>query len=186
MDCFVAFAPLRKRFAFVAGNDGVLSCVVPALSRDPRRSPSLIEYCWTTSAQHSVLWLWVPAPCAQLRTGPGRRCGDTVSRSRGAMRPRFAGNFRPSETEGAGNAGRLVRPQPRVRWQNVESTRVSQVTPRTSGIPHAMVYDLLRALPGDWAFLPPSPLRSLLLKNLTPASRRQDHTTSPSAFVPFV
>jgi hypothetical protein len=23
MDCFVAIAPLRKRFAFVAGNDGV-------------------------------------------------------------------------------------------------------------------------------------------------------------------
>jgi hypothetical protein len=44
-----------------------------------------------------------------------------------------------------------------------------------------MVYDLLRALPGDRALLPPSPLRSLLLKNLTPASRRQDHTTSPSA-----
>src|SRR5579864_3376583 len=39
----------------------------------------------------------------------------------------------------------------------------------------------LRALPGDRAFLSPSPLRSLLLKNLTPASRRQDHTTSPSA-----
>src|ERR1700760_4741405 len=30
-------------------------------------------------------------------------------------------------------------------------------------------------------FLPPSSLRSLLLKNLTPAPRRQDHTTSPSA-----
>ena len=29
--------------------------------------------------------------------------------------------------------------------------------------------------------LTPSPLRSLLLKNLTPAPRRQDHTTSPSA-----
>ena len=29
--------------------------------------------------------------------------------------------------------------------------------------------------------MPPSPLRSMLLKNLTPASRRQDHTTSPSA-----
>jgi hypothetical protein len=42
-------------------------------------------------------------------------------------------------------------------------------------------YGLLRALPGDRAFLPPSPLRSLLLKNLTPASRCQDHTTSPSA-----
>ena len=40
---------------------------------------------------------------------------------------------------------------------------------------------LYRALPGDRAFLPPSPLRSLLLKSLTPASGRQDHTTSPSA-----
>src|ERR1700742_4039075 len=29
-------------------------------------------------------------------------------------------------------------------------------------------------------FLSPSSLRSLLLKNLTPASGRQDHTTSPS------
>ena len=40
---------------------------------------------------------------------------------------------------------------------------------------------LYRALPGDRAFLPPSPLRSLLLKNLTPASGCRDHTTSPSA-----
>src|ERR1700749_751048 len=39
----------------------------------------------------------------------------------------------------------------------------------------------LRALPGDRALLSPSPLRSLLLKNLTPASGRQNHTTSPSA-----
>jgi len=44
-----------------------------------------------------------------------------------------------------------------------------------------MVYGLLRALPGDRAFLSPSPLRSLLLTSLTPASRRQNHTTSPSA-----
>jgi hypothetical protein len=34
--------------------------------------------------------------------------------------------------------------------------------------------------------LSPSPLRSLLLKNLTPASGRQDHTTSPYASAPFV
>src|SRR5450755_77411 len=45
---------------------------------------------------------------------------------------------------------------------------------------------LLRALPGDRAFLPPSPLRSLLLKSLTPASGCQDHTTSPYATVSFV
>jgi hypothetical protein len=40
---------------------------------------------------------------------------------------------------------------------------------------------LFRALPGDRACLSPSPPRSLLPRNLTPASRRQDHTTSPSA-----
>jgi hypothetical protein len=41
-----------------------------------------------------------------------------------------------------------------------------------------MVYGLYRALPGARALWPPSPLRSLLLKNLTPASRCQDHTSS--------
>src|ERR1700688_4085138 len=53
--------------------------------------------------------------------------------------------------------------------------------PGHPGFPRAMVYGLLRALPGDRAFLSPSPLRSLLLTDLTPASRRQNHTTSPSA-----
>src|SRR5258706_7238587 len=38
----------------------------------------------------------------------------------------------------------------------------------------------LRALPGDRACLPPSPAE-LTSTNLTPASGRQDHTTSPSA-----
>ena len=42
-------------------------------------------------------------------------------------------------------------------------------------------YFKIQLLPGDRAYLSPSPLRSLLLKSLTPASRRQDHTTSPSA-----
>jgi hypothetical protein len=52
---------------------------------------------------------------------------------------------------------------------------------KSPGIPRAVVYGLLRALPGDRALLSPSPLRSLLPKNLTPASRHQNHTTSPSA-----
>ena len=47
--------------------------------------------------------------------------------------------------------------------------------------PAQWFYGLCRTLPGDRAFLSPSPLRSLLLKNLTPASRRQDHTILPSA-----
>src|SRR4029077_3116671 len=64
----------------------------------------------------------------------------------------------------------------------VVSTRVrNHGFAETSGLPCAMVYGLFRALPGDRVLLPPSSLRSLLLKNLTPASGRQDHTTSPSA-----
>jgi hypothetical protein len=44
----------------------------------------------------------------------------------------------------------------------VERTRVSQVTPESPGIPRAMVYGLFRALPGDRAFLPPSPAKVAL------------------------
>src|SRR2546429_6442491 len=47
--------------------------------------------------------------------------------------------------------------------------------------PAQWLYGLLRALPGGAGLLSPSPLRSLLLKSLAPASRRQDHTTSPYA-----
>jgi len=36
-------------------------------------------------------------------------------------------------------------------------TRVSQVTPESPGIPRAVVYGLCRTLPGDRAFLSPSP-----------------------------
>ena len=42
-------------------------------------------------------------------------------------------------------------------------------------------YGLCRALPGDRAFLSPSPVRNVFLTNLTPASRRQDHSILPSA-----
>src|ERR1700690_3440755 len=59
-----------------------------------------------------------------------------------------------------------------------------QVTPESPGIPHAMVYELYRALPGARALWPPSPAR--LHASLTPASRCQDHTFSPSASTPFV
>ena len=65
----------------------------------------------------------------------------------------------------------------------VVSTRVSHHghTGNARRSPRNGFNGFLRALPGDRAFLSPSPLRSLLLKSLTPASRRQDHTTSPSA-----
>src|SRR6476620_11243229 len=71
----------------------------------------------------------------------------------------------------------------------VVNTRVShrEVTGKTPGIPARNGFNgFLRALPGDRAFLSPSPARALALANLTPASRRQDHTTSPSALARFV
>src|ERR1035438_9595336 len=52
--------------------------------------------------------------------------------------------------------------------------------------PTRWFYGLYRALPGDRAFLPPSSLRSLLPKNLAPASGRQDHASSPSATTSLV
>jgi hypothetical protein len=59
---------------------------------------------------------------------------------------------------------------------------VTTVTPETPGIPRAIGFNgFLRSLPGDRALLPPSSPRSLLLKDLIPASGYQDATTSPSA-----
>ncbi|SDS61693.1 hypothetical protein SAMN05444158_2618 [Bradyrhizobium canariense] len=63
---------------------------------------------------------------------------------------------------------------------------------KSPGIPARNGFNgLLRALPGDRALLPPSPRGPKVLsspvepneppQDLTPASRRQDHTTSPSA-----
>jgi hypothetical protein len=46
-----------------------------------------------------------------------------------------------------------------------------------------MVYGLYRALPGDRLSCH---RRWQIIANLTPASRRQDHTSSPSASAPFV
>ena len=66
---------------------------------------------------------------------------------------------------------------------NDETKHTSIVTtgpPRSPGIPARNGFNgFLRALPGDRALLPPSPANCSA--SLTPASGRQDHTTSPSA-----
>src|SRR5450432_4101872 len=64
---------------------------------------------------------------------------DIRPHSRGAMRPRFGRIVVPLMTEGAGNAGRPMRPIAACAMIVVERTRVSQVTPETPGIPRAMV-----------------------------------------------
>ena len=89
--------------------------------------------------------------------------------------------------EGVGNVGRPVHPQPRVR--------ILVVSMHTSI--HSEVAGITRHSRTQWftAYFVLSPaiglvchrrLRKLPSANLTPASRRQDHTTSPSALVPFV
>jgi hypothetical protein len=62
-------------------------------------------------------------------------------------------NSHPLQSEGAGNAGRPMRPIAACAMIVVERTRVSQVTPESPGIPRAMVYGLYRALPGEPGFL---------------------------------
>src|SRR5664279_5737557 len=64
--------------------------------------------------------------------------------------------FRPLKPEGAGNAGCPMHPQPGVRIVVVSMhTSIHSEAPESSGIPHAMVYVLLRALPGDHRFVDP-------------------------------
>jgi hypothetical protein len=64
--------------------------------------------------------------------------------------------------------------------RKVTCALVTTDTPETPGIPARNGFNgFLRALPGDRAFLSPSPMDCST--DLTPASGRQDHTTSPSA-----
>src|SRR5437763_12883567 len=85
------------------------------------------------------------------------------------------------EVEGAGNAGCALHPRSRVPKMCIMAHTSIQVSRNTPTSPAQWLYGLYRALPGGAGLLSPSSLRSLLLKNLTPASRRQDHTTSPYA-----
>ena len=129
-------------------------------------------------------WLWVPAfagtTSPRLKQPPSI---DTPLRSRRTYARVLSQTFCPLPSEGAGNAGRLVRPQPRVV---VENTRVSHHghTGNARHSPRNGFNGFLRALLGDRAFLSPSLASNFA--DLTPASRRQDHTTSPSALAPFV
>ena len=100
-----------------------------------------------------------------------------------------------SPEEGVGNAGCPLHPRPRVHLVVVERTRVTTSTPESPGIP---------ARNGFNGFLRCSPVIGLFCHrrqrigfvearsgrlnstNLTPASRRQDHTPSPYAATSLV
>ncbi len=85
----------------------------------------------------------------------------------------------PPITEGAGNAGCPLHPQPRVQNKKAHERIHHRFTGATRRFPRNGFNGLFRALPGDRAFLPPSSADHSA--NLTPASGRQDHTALPSA-----
>jgi hypothetical protein len=112
--------------------------------------------------------------------GPGLR-RDDENRSRDTLRPSFPISLSLLEEEGAGNAGCALHPRSRVpRIAHLAHTSI-QVSGNTPTSPAQWLYGLSRALPGERAFLPPSPADNST--SLAPASRRQDHTTSPYASV---
>src|SRR6266852_5158404 len=90
----------------------------------------------------------------------------------------------PENSEGAGNAGRPTRPQPRVQNKKAHEHSHHGHTGNHPAFPAQWSYGLLRALPGDQACLTPSP--ALLIADLTPALGRQNDTTWPYASALFV
>ena len=112
---------------------------------------------------------------------------NTTSRSRGTVRPRFASSFVPPRKQRAqGRPGARCTRGLVCNCAQKTRTRAYRFSGSTPAFPAQWLYGLLRALPGERLFCHRRPARSLLLRDLTPAPRRQDHTTSPYASCAFV
>src|SRR3954451_22580965 len=98
------------------------------------------------------------------------------------IRPRFCKNVRASENRGRREC--RVRAAPAVSRAKLQKkrTRAYRFSGGNPAFPAQWFYGLLRALPGDQACLTPS--SALLIADLTPASGRRNHTTSPYASRP--
>src|SRR5476651_2892120 len=99
-----------------------------------------------------------------------------TSRSRRAFSREFCLERSALQSEGAGNAGRPMRPIAACAMVVVVRTRVSQVTPESPGIPHAMVYGLYVPSPanGSFATVAPEKLASQELDTSTAMSGPHD------------
>jgi hypothetical protein len=94
---------------------------------------------------------------------------------------------RPSKIEGAGNAGCSPHPRPRTQSKKAYE-QFTTGTPKHSGIPRAMVLtaSFVLSLVIGLSCHHRRPRCASITAHLTSASRRQDHTTSPSAAMSFV
>jgi hypothetical protein len=78
---------------------------------------------------------------------------DRASRSRDPIVSELSQKSSPLNSEGAGNAGRLARPQPCVQKRK-HASKSPRASPKRSGIPRANGFNgFLRALPGEPGFL---------------------------------
>ena len=152
------------------GCDICSSAAMPASHRSPdgaKRNPGMNEM--------------LAPDFAALHPGYGFnfQTSDTHSRSRGACRPSFALNFLTLLIRGRRECRAPDAPAAARAMIVVERTRVSQVTPESPGIPRAMVLRFPSCSPrrsGSFATV----TGGIASTDLTPASRCQDHTTSPS------
>src|SRR5216684_5683768 len=103
------------------------------------------------------------------------------------MRPSFA--ISPCPSENRGRRESRVRAAPAVSRARCAQEHAHEHTGSAESIRPSLrngftAYSALSPVTGLFATVAPE--KRLLLTNLTPASGRQDHTTSPSALVPFV
>src|SRR5438094_264677 len=106
---------------------------------------------------------------------------DMVSRSRGGIRPSFVQFFTLLEKRGRREDRVLAAPAVSRAICANKNAHEHTGQREHSGLPCAVALRLTSCSSRRTALLPPSPPRSLLLKNLAPAPRRPNHTTSPYA-----
>src|SRR5437867_3798793 len=110
---------------------------------------------------------------------------DTVSRSRDMFARGLHLRCPRRKLEGTGKTGCLLLPRSRVRFAQTKGHTSIQGSGSIPAFPAQWLYGLLRALPGERLFCLRRHAKTNL-RNLTPAPRRQDHTTSPYASRAYV
>jgi hypothetical protein len=108
-------------------------------------------------------------------------CMRTATRSRRAIRASFCLAVLPFEDQRAQGMPGARRARSLACKNKKAHEQVTTVTPETPGIPRAMVLTVSFALSRVTGLVCHPRPRKLPSANLTPASGRQDHTTSPSA-----
>src|SRR6202035_5082276 len=119
-----------------------------------------------------------------VASAPRNDVGTHLRHLAAQIRASFAGNVPPSTQRARGMPGAQCA-RSLVCEIKKHTSIVTTVTPENARhSPRNGFNGFLRTLPGDRACLPPS--STDCSADLTPASGRQDHTTSPSAAASFV